>query len=187
MKASPDFISSLKEDEIFVFGSNLSGIHGAGAAKQALKWGARWGQSFGRQGQTYAIPTKDQTVYRSLTSNEIFPFVKEFTEYAKHNPQLNFLVTEIGCGLAGNSPKEIAPLFKEAFLLENVFLPKRFVQIILPKPEKLNLKETNVVLEYINGNLNPEGKTSFLVEIEKQQEKREIKIELIKEPSQGMK
>jgi hypothetical protein len=104
-------IKSLAENQIFVFGSNLSGRHGKGAAKTALGWGAKWGQAKGLQGRTYGIPTKDASIRRTLTIEEIKPFVDEFIEFAKANQKLIFLVTEIGCGLAGLKPKEVAPLF----------------------------------------------------------------------------
>ncbi|MBC7748413.1 MAG: hypothetical protein H7Z76_07530 [Methylotenera sp.] len=119
-------INSLAENQIFVFGSNLSGRHGKGAAKTALGWGAKWGQAKGLQGRTYGIPTKDASIRRTLTIEEIKPFVDEFIEFAKDNKNLIFLVTEIGCGLAGLKPKEVAPLFKEAANVFNIHLPSRF-------------------------------------------------------------
>ena len=118
------WITELKSNQIFVFGSNESGIHGAGAAKQALEWGAVFRQGEGLQGATYAIPTKDRTVMRSLSIEEIRPYVERFLEFAKKNTQHEFLVTEIGCGLAGLHPKDVAPLFKE--VPSNVILPERF-------------------------------------------------------------
>ena len=123
---TPDIISQLGEDEIFVFGSNESGRHGLGAAKTALGWGAVWGQAEGLQGRTYGIPTKDRSVRRTLAISEIEPYVKRFIEFASKNPHLKFLVTEIGCGLAGYKPKDIAPLFADAIDLKNVYLPERF-------------------------------------------------------------
>lgn len=119
-------IGNLNINEVFVFGSNESGRHGAGAAKTALGWGAVWGQAEGLQGKTYGIPTKDKTIRRTLSIVEITPYVDRFIEFAKENPQLTFLVTEIGCGLAGIKPKKVAPLFKEAVDLENVHLPEKF-------------------------------------------------------------
>lgn len=123
-------ITHLKPNEIFVFGSNQSGRHGKGAAKTALKWGAKWGQAEGLQGKTYGIPTKDHSVRRVLSVDEISVYTQRFIEFARNNPQLRFLVTEIGCGLAGYKPKDIAPLFKEALELKNVVLPKRFLRKI---------------------------------------------------------
>lgn len=125
-RITPEEILKLEENQIFVFGSNLSGRHGKGAAKTALGWGAKWGQGNGLQGRTYGIPTKDASVKRTLSIAEIRPFVEEFVEFARQNPNLIFLVTEIGCGLAGMKPKEIAPLFIDAIHIENIHLPNRF-------------------------------------------------------------
>lgn len=130
MRVTPDNITKLPENHIFVFGSNLSGRHGKGAAKTALTWGAKWGQASGLQGRTWGIPTKDQTIRRTLSITEIKPFVDEFIISAKSNPHLTFLVTEIGCGLAGLKPKDIAPLFQEAKDIENIHLPERFWRLI---------------------------------------------------------
>lgn len=118
------WINSLKENEIFVFGSNLQGMHGGGAARLALQWGAVMGQGEGLQGKTYAIPTM------FATTSEIEPYITQFLTFAKENPQYTFLVTEIGCGIAGFLPEEIAPLFAEALNLKNVYLPERFVKVI---------------------------------------------------------
>ena len=121
-----DNITHLNEGEIFVFGSNEGGRHGKGAAKQALTWGAVWGQAEGLQGRTYGIPSKDKSIRRTLTLTEIKPYVDRFIEFAKTKPELIFLVTEIGCGLAGLKPKDVAPLFKEAANVKNIYLPRRF-------------------------------------------------------------
>lgn len=126
MRTTPDDIKKLEQGHIFVFGSNLSGRHGKGAAKTALGWGAKWGQAAGLQGRTYGIPTKDASIRRTLTVIEIEPFVDEFIEFAKNNPNLIFLVTEIGCGLAGHKQKDIAPLFINAVDVENIYLPSKF-------------------------------------------------------------
>ena len=125
-RIASDNITKLNPNEIFVFGSNLSGRHGKGAAKQALTWGAIWGQGSGLQGRTYGIPSKNASITRTLSVKEIKPFVDDFIQFAKDNQNLIFLVTEIGCGLANLTPKEIAPLFKEAIDIENIHLPKRF-------------------------------------------------------------
>ena len=125
-RTTPEIIKTISENEVFIFGSNLSGRHGKGAAKTALGWGAKWGQAKGLQGRTYGIPTKDASIRRTLTIEEIKPFVDEFIEFAKANENLIFLVTAIGCGLAGLKPKEIAPLFKEAVNVDNIYLPARF-------------------------------------------------------------
>lgn len=124
------FVTKLEPNQIFVFGSNLKGIHGKGAAKTALKWGAKWGQAKGLQGRTYAIPTKDASIRRTLTVEEIKPFVDEFIVFAKEHPELTFLVTEIGCGLAGYEPIKIAPLFSEAKTVDNILLPESFWEVI---------------------------------------------------------
>ena len=126
MRTTPDDIKKLEQGHIFVFGSNLSGRHGKGAAKTALGWGAKWGQGSGLQGRTYGIPTKDASIRRTLTVIEIKPFVDEFIEFSKNNPDLTFLVTEIGCGLAGHKQKDIAPLFINAVDVENIHLPEKF-------------------------------------------------------------
>ncbi len=125
-RITPDNIETLMKNDVFVFGSNLSGRHGKGAAKTALGWGAKWGQASGLQGRTYGIPTKDASVRRVLSVTEIKPFVDEFIQFARDNPNLNFLVTEIGCGLSGYKPKHIAPLFKDALSVNNIYLPERF-------------------------------------------------------------
>lgn len=121
MRIASNHITTLQPNEIFVFGSNLSGMHGGGAARLAYqKFGAIWGQGVGLQGQSYGIPTMQGGV------DTIKPYVDEFIEFAKTHPQLNFLVTEIGCGIAGFSVEEIAPLFKQAIEVENIYLPERF-------------------------------------------------------------
>lgn len=126
MRTTPDNITKLEEDQVFVFGSNESGRHGKGAARTAMKWGAKYGQAEGLQGKTYGIPTKDKSIRRTLRVEEIKPYVDNFIEYAKEHPELDFFVTEIGCGLAGHKPKDIAPLFKDAMGVENIRLPERF-------------------------------------------------------------
>ena len=124
-RITKDLILSLAPDEVFVFGSNLAGSHGGGAAWVAFnKFGAIWGQGVGMQGQSYAIPTMQGGV------ETIAPYVDEFIEYAKNHPEKKFLVTAIGCGIAGFSPEEIAPLFKNAEDVENISLPKRFWEVI---------------------------------------------------------
>ncbi len=128
MEYTPENINSLKPDEVFVFGSNLAGHHGGGAARAALnKFGAVWGQGVGLQGQSYAIPTMQGGV------ETIKPYVDEFIAFAKAHPELKFYVTRIGCGIAGFKDEEIAPLFQEAMGMENVILPKSFAELIEPK------------------------------------------------------
>ena len=125
-RISPKWIDKLEEDEIFVFGSNLDGLHGGGAAAVARKWGAIWGQGVGLQGQTYAIPTMQGGV------ETIKPYVDEFLSFAKSKPNLKFLVTVIGCGIAGFTVEQIAPLFNKAIdeNIENIFLPESFYKIL---------------------------------------------------------
>ncbi len=122
---TPNCISSLAPDEIFVFGSNLQGMHGGGAARAAYKkFGAIMGQGVGLQGQSYAIPTMQGGV------ETIKPYVDDFITFAKAHPELTFYVTRIGCGIAGFKDKQIAPLFKDACNLDNVILPESFCTII---------------------------------------------------------
>jgi hypothetical protein len=122
-RISPRWINSLEKNEIFVFGSNLQGMHGGGAARVALEqFGAVWGQGTGLQGQSYAIPTMHGGI------DVIAPYVNDFIAFAKEHPELKFLVTEIGCGIAGFSVSEMATLFKEALDITNIYLPERFVE-----------------------------------------------------------
>lgn len=100
--------------EVFVFGSNLAGIHGAGAAKTAYKkHGARWGMGVGHYGNSYAIPTKDQHI-QSMKRSDIETFIAAFIIYAASHPEWDFKVTRIGCGLAGFTDSEMAVLFVTA-------------------------------------------------------------------------
>ena len=118
-RTTPELINKLEPDEIFVFGSNLGGMHGGGAAQVAYrKFGAVWGQGVGLQGQSYGIPTMQGGV------ETIRPYVDDFLAFAKQHPELTFLVTRIGCGIAGFTDDEIAPLFEKAHDMENVVLPK---------------------------------------------------------------
>lgn len=124
-KYTPERISSLAPNEVFVFGSNLGGFHGGGAARAALeRFGAIWGQGVGLQGQSYAIPTMHGGV------EAIKPYVDEFIQFAQSRPDLYFYVTRIGCGIAGFQDVEIAPLFKDALTLNNISLPKTFHDIL---------------------------------------------------------
>ena len=124
-RITPQWINDLKENEIFVFGSNLAGMHGGGAARVArLRFGAVMGQGVGLQGQSYAIPTMQGGV------ETIQPYVDEFIAYARLNPDKHFLVTPIGCGIAGFEPEDIAPLFEEAKEVKNISLPESFWQVM---------------------------------------------------------
>ena len=120
---TPDHINQLEPHQVFVFGSNLAGRHGKGAAKAAVRFGAKYGVGEGPSGQTYAIPTKDERI-RTLSLNRIWSAVCRFLRYAKEHPDQQFLVTPIGCGLAGYKPTDIAPMFADA--PSNVILPKPF-------------------------------------------------------------
>lgn len=127
-KYTPEFITELADDEVFVFGSNLRGMHGGGAAATAHRcFGAVWGQGVGLQGQSYAIPTMQGGV------ETIKPYVDNFIAFAQEHTELRFLVTKIGCGIAGFRDEEIAPLFKEAIDVKNIILPRGFVEIIKNK------------------------------------------------------
>ena len=124
-RITDSLVVSLKPNEVFVFGSNLAGFHGGGAARAAYKkFGAIWGQGVGMQGHSYAIPTMQGGV------ETIAPYVDEFIEYAIAHPEKRFLVTEIGCGIAGFSPEEIAPLFRKAIDIDNISLPMRFWELL---------------------------------------------------------
>lgn len=106
---TPEMITELRDNEVFVFGSNLAGMHAGGAARFAYnKFGAIWGQGEGLQGQSYAIPTMQGGV------ETIAPYVDTFIAFAQAHPELHFLVTPIGCGIAGFCEQEIAPLFRAA-------------------------------------------------------------------------
>lgn len=110
---------------IFVFGSNLAGRHGKGAALTAVKkYGANYGQGEGLQGRSYGIPTKDRNL-KSLPLETIKIHVDTFVSFANDHPLLTFEVTKIGCGLAGYSPDQIGPMFKNC--PENVILPDEFL------------------------------------------------------------
>ena len=125
-RITPEQITTLNQNEVFVFGSNLSGMHGGGAARTAYqKFGAIMGQGVGLQGDSYGIPTMQGG------TETISPYVDEFITFAKAHPELKFLVTKIGCGIAGFTTKEIAPLFAEAIDVKNISLPVDFWEELL--------------------------------------------------------
>jgi hypothetical protein len=126
MKYTPENIRHLAPNQIFCYGANAAGIHGAGAAKLALRWGAKMGQ-YGLVGQTYGIPTKDKKI-QTLPLDKIQLHVNTFLSFAFTHPEYEFLLTKIGCGLALYEPKDIAPLFKavKTGVFENVILPEEF-------------------------------------------------------------
>lgn len=122
---TPENITKLGANEVFVFGSNLAGHHGGGAAFVAMnRFGAVWGQGVGLQGQSYAIPTMQGGV------ETIRPYVDEFIEFAKSHPALKFYVTRIGCGIAGFRDEEIASLFFAAVSVPNIILPESFAALL---------------------------------------------------------
>jgi hypothetical protein len=130
MKYTPENITHLEPNQIFVYGANEKGVHGAGAAKLALRWGAKMGQ-YGLVGQTYGIPTKDKKI-QTLPLDKIQVHVHDFLALAFSHQEYEFLLTKIGCGLALYQPKDIAPLFKiiKTGVFENVILPEEFYKYI---------------------------------------------------------
>ncbi len=131
MKLTPEYINKLEANEIFVFGSNLAGIHGGGAAFTAKKlFGAELGVGIGLTGKCYALPTKD----KHIETMPIYPYIaREVLNLffcIKNNPDKVFLITKVGCGLAGYTEEDIAPLFKGFINLPNITLPLEFIEII---------------------------------------------------------
>jgi hypothetical protein len=137
-KYTPENIVNLDENEIFVFGSNEAGIHGAGAARIAfLKFGAEMGLGNGLSGNSYAIPTKDRNV-ETLPLDKVKSYIDEFIGFVLKHQNLTFYLTKIGCGLAGFTIEEIKNIFwevieeyrtessKEQYLPSNLIIPKEF-------------------------------------------------------------
>lgn len=138
-----DPTTELKDNEIFVFGSNEAGKHGAGAALYAMKeFGAIYGKFEGYGGLSYAIPTKDTNI-QTLPLHKIRPYVNSFIADAKRAHNITFKVTELGCGLAGYSPKDIAPLFEKAIEIENIHLPQSFWDVLNVKESKIRKSNVN--------------------------------------------
>ena len=128
---TPTMITTLNDNEVFVFGSNLKGMHLGGAAKIAVtNFGATLGNPIGMQGQSYAIPTLKRAGFGKLMVDEIGEYVHDFIEFAKENCDKHFFVTPIGCGIAGFTEEEIAPLFADAMGVENISLPQSFVDVL---------------------------------------------------------
>lgn len=126
---TPDFVEELAPGEVFVFGSNILGYHNGGAARKAKRdFGAVWGQSEGLQGQSYAIPVDSGKGAMDIT--RIKSSIERFIAFAKSHSEFVFLVTRIGCGIAGFQEEEIAPLFKDAVEIKNIKLPRSFVEIL---------------------------------------------------------
>ncbi len=118
-------ITHLRPNQVFVFGSNIHGMHAGGAARIAnQQFGAEWGVGVGMTGQCYAIPTMEGGI------DYIKKYVDDFIDYAAHHPEKEFLVTRIACGIAGFTPDEIAPLFYAALPYINIILPRDFVAVL---------------------------------------------------------
>ncbi len=125
-RIAPEFIETLGEKEIFVFGSDINGIHNGGAAKFALMhFGAIMKQAEGIQGKSYAIPTAGNTF------EEIKEAVSRFTDYVVMHPQNKFMLTAVGCGAACYSVDQIASLFKQAYSFGNVYVPNEFLKYVV--------------------------------------------------------
>lgn len=129
-RTTPEKVTDLRPLDIFVFGSNEAGIHGAGAALTATRFGAKRSVANGPSGKTYAIPTKPQNLRLSLPLSAIEKYVAEFAAYATQQQDKCFLVTEIGCGLAGYRPIDIAPMLRGCAALPHVCLPQRFWTVL---------------------------------------------------------
>ena len=124
-RLAPKCIAELAEGAVFVFGSNLQGMHAGGAARFAYeRFGAEWGNGVGPQGRCYAIPTMHGPVAA------IKPYVDDFIEYAGQHPASRFLLTRIGCGIAGFTDEEMAPLFRPALELPNVYFPEEWLRCL---------------------------------------------------------
>lgn len=191
---TPDKVESLNENEILVFGSTLKGAHKGGVAKLALeRFGATMGQGIGLQGRSYAIPSLQTDLSR------IAPYVAKFIEFAKEHPNNIFIVTKIGCGRAGYQVSDIAPLFVDAYLMDNIVLPKEFCDIISPmlsreqiivEPElKPEIQQESVSTVPNVGEATPipqviENKEDTILETPKLSEPKPNKIEL---PTLGLK
>jgi len=114
--------------EIFVFGSNLAGVHGAGAAKAARNiYGARLGTGVGMTGRAYAIPTKDHHI-KTLPIDEIAVYVEQFVAFTQEKNDMEFFITRVGCGLAGYKDEQIAPLFKG--IGNNCSVPEQWIKYL---------------------------------------------------------
>ncbi len=125
MRITPENITDLKENQIFVFGSNSMGFHTGGSAKLASeRFGAVMGQANGLQGKSYGIDSMSGL-------NRLKSCVMAFIMFAEDHPNLTFYVTAVGTGIAGMKPKEVAPLFKDCLEMENVYLPKSFIECLI--------------------------------------------------------
>lgn len=139
MGYTPDYIDRLLPNQVFVFGSNAMGYHTGGASRMAYKrFGAIWGQAEGLQGQSYAIPVDYGKMMRHAP--DIKTYVDRFIAFAKANPDKFFLVTRVGCGVAGYTDEEMARYFKQALELKNVSLPKSFVDALKGESQHFDLE-----------------------------------------------
>ena len=161
---------SLPEDAgvIFVFGSNLIGVHGAGAAKEARKtFSAELGVGVGMTGQSYAIPTKDKNI-RTMPLDQIASYVKYFVQFTKNNPDINFWVTRVGCGLAGYKDSQIAPMFKGCG--NNCNMPDQWEEFLKEKEDNIMTEnDTQELLETLKTQIcavnftKKDGTTRYLI------------------------
>ncbi len=136
---TPDYIDNLLPKQIFVFGSNALGYHTGGASGTARKkFGAVWGQAEGLQGQSYAIPVDYGKDVRK--DAEVKAAIDRFLSFSKEHPDLFFMVTRVGCGVAGYNDTEMAQFFKSAMDLKNVSLPKSFVEVLNGKEKEYDLE-----------------------------------------------
>lgn len=129
VRMAPDFIDRLGNADVFVFGSNIHGQHHGGASLYALEhFGAVNGQAEGMQGRCYAIPTEGNTF------EELKQAIERFNDYVVTHPQVRFMLSAIGCGAAGYSVEQIAPLFSQAYSFGNVYIPKQFLPYMNTNP-----------------------------------------------------
>ena len=141
IKVTNENTNTLRENEIFVFGSNLAGIHGAGAALHAKNnFGAKQGIGEGLTGQCYALPTKDNNI-KTLPINDIYKSIEKLVQVVKESNKF-FIITAVGCGLAGYRAEDIAPMFEPFVHLKNVSLPQTFIDVIFP-PKIMGFKVTD--------------------------------------------
>jgi len=165
---TPDEITTLQPNQIFIFGSNTEGRHGKGAAKAAMVFGAVYGQARGLQGQTYAIVTKDLTINQPVSLAYIDEQLSELFGYIKAHPDKEFLMTKIGCGLAGYSVDQIAGLLRCRKIPANLRLPKEFYEVLM-KPDATNSTVVKIDKEQHN-------KESVLCEANKTTEVLDVKL-----------
>lgn len=132
MRITPEKLTVLNRNDVVLIGTNESGIHGAGIADHAYKnWGAVMGQGFGAMGQCFGLPTKDWEIV-SLDPHIINQYVQRYIVWTqlRQNKKRTHYVTQVGCGLAGFTPEEIAPMFAECIDMKNIWLPESFIDVI---------------------------------------------------------